>query len=281
MSAEFEFDWKTRGEVSLAGKGWLPAESPKAIIALIHGFGEHIGRYEHLARFYNLHEIAVIGFDLYGHGKSGGKRGYIPDYQLLLENIGEFLSLLNEKFSDVPIILYGHSMGGNLVANFILRYPSQKIKAAIITSPWLRLAKEPPFLKVMAGRIISSFYPQFTDSADLDVSQLSADPTVGKAYLADPLVHNKMSATLFLGVSDAGHQVLQNADMLSIPTLLMHGEADRITSFDASKQFAELVPDSTITTRWWPEGRHEMHNEVNKDEFFEFTLSWLEKTIQS
>ncbi|GAB4331925.1 MAG: alpha/beta hydrolase [Flammeovirgaceae bacterium] len=274
----FQFDWQTIDNLKLVGECWLPeSNNLKAICCLIHGFGEHIGRYEHVATFLNLKNIGLIGFDLRGHGKSEGRRGIIPNYEALMQNIGEFLALTQHKFPDVPLILYGHSMGGNLALSYVLRY-KPTIKAAIITSPWIRLTHEAPFWKVFLGKMIAQVYSTYTDVASLNPDHLSRDLSVGKAYVADKLVHNRMGVTLFLAVEDAGEQILQNAKELQIPVLLMHGSDDQITSPNASQLFKEYA-GSLVEFVLWKDARHELQNEINKEEVIGKMIEWIDKVL--
>jgi alpha-beta hydrolase superfamily lysophospholipase len=117
---DFSFEWQTQDQVMLKGRCWLP-EQPKALVCLVHGFAEHMGRYTHVAEYFNAQGYGLIGFDLRGHGQSGGRRGHTPSYDDLIENIREMLALAAEKLEGLPLFLYGHSMGGNLVANYLIR----------------------------------------------------------------------------------------------------------------------------------------------------------------
>lgn len=274
MAHTFSFDWLTTDKLPLVGKCWLPDSAPSLLLCLVHGFGEHIERYAHVADFFNSHQIGFIGFDLRGHGKSGGKRG-VAHYEALMENIGEFLALTQHKFPDVPLILYGHSMGGNLVLSYLLRF-QPSVKAAIVTSPWLRLTKQPPFWKVLLARLVVQVYSEYTDTATLDPTYLSRDLAVGEAYQKDPLVHNHVGAMLFLGVENAGEQILQHAQHLSVPLLLMHGTDDPITAWHASALFAQQAPSLTTFVSWQG-ARHELHNEINRQEVLATMVEWLKK----
>lgn len=275
----FDFDWQTNDELTLRGKCWLPSnEEPRALICLVHGFGEYFGRYEHVAKFWTDQNIGLIAYDLRGHGISDGKRGYVPHYNVMMEDIGSFLSLIKEKFSNIPLFLYGHSMGGNLVANFALRYKTDFLKGVIITSPWFRLAKEPPALKVIMGKLVSKIIPSFRDTAILEVKGLSRDLEVGRAYLRDDLIHNKMGVKLFLGTTEVGEQLLVEAKDFKHTSLIMHGAEDPITSCEATQYFAEnLGKDPTF--KLWEEMRHELHNEIDKEKVLDFMLEWVEEVL--
>ncbi|GAA4836712.1 lysophospholipase [Algivirga pacifica] len=274
----FDFEWQTQDQLTLRGKCWLPgSERPQGLLCLIHGFGEHIGRYEHVAQFFNQHEIGLIGFDQRGHGRSDGKRGVVPSYESLLVNITEFLALTYSKFPEVPLYLYGHSMGGNIATTYLLREQPRIIKAGIITSPWYELTNQPPKLTVSLGKMISNLYPSFTVSSAIIPEDLSSDLTVGKKYMEDPLVHNKMGGTLFTGVSNAGLWILENTDKLVHPLLMMHGKADNVTSQKSSEKFARKAPKGLLKYKAWNGMRHELHNELIKEKALQYILDFLEE----
>lgn len=274
----FEFDWQSADGLTLRGKCWLPEKSPpRALICLVHGFGEYYGRYNFFADFWNVRQIGVVAYDLRGHGISDGKRGYTPGYEALMNDLGSFLALVQEKFPGLPLFLYGHSMGGNLVANFSMRYPDTALQGVILTSPWFRLAKNPPLLNVLRvffGKLVVKIFPAFRQTAALELRGLSRDLEVGKAYLRDKLIHNKMSAKLFLGVTQAGERALKHADGIPENTLLMHGTNDPITCLSASQRFAKQA-GKKITTKWWENMRHELHNEIDKEKVLAFTAEWV------
>ncbi len=277
----FAFDWQTADALTLRGKCWLPEgeAAPRALLCLVHGFGEYYGRYGHVAEFWTRQHIGLIAFDLRGHGTSDGKRGYAPSYDTLMEDIGTFLSLVREKFAGLPLLLYGHSMGGNLVLNFVLRYPADFLKGLLVTSPWLRLADEPAALKVVLGKLVVKLIPTFRDTAIVPVKGLSRNLEVGKAYLRDPMIHNKIGVKLYLGTTEAGEAALAQAEQLALPTLLMHGTDDPITSPAASALFTERANSALLTFRTWEAHRHELHNELEHEKVLAYMAQWVDARL--
>jgi len=145
-----EFKFKTSDELQLFGQSWQPEDRPRAAICLVHGMGEHSGRYGHVADRLTQAGYSVFAFDLRGHGKSLGPRGHTPSYRTLLNDINSLLNEVDKNFPELPLFLYGHSLGGNLVLNYVLRR-QPKFKGVIVTGPWLRLAFEPPRFKIWNG----------------------------------------------------------------------------------------------------------------------------------
>jgi alpha-beta hydrolase superfamily lysophospholipase len=258
----------------MASRGWAPQLKPKATLALVHGHGEHTGRFAHVGAALVEGGYALLGFDLRGHGASGGGRGRTPSYERLLEDIADFHQQIRQRDPDQPVFLYGHSLGGNLVLNYVLRR-STDLAGVIVTGPWLKLAFDPPAVQIALARGLNAIAPDFSMNSGLNVKGLSHDLTVVNAYVADPLVHSKISPRLYVGVTEAGEWALAHADQLPLPLLLMHGGADPVTSAKASRKFAEKAGPK-VTLRVWDGLYHEIHNEAQKAEVFQVMLSWLD-----
>ncbi|UII34724.1 lysophospholipase [Fulvivirga ulvae] len=262
---------KTNDKLRLQGQLWYPATKPNGVICLVHGFGEHILRYNHVAQAFNAAGYAFAGIDLRGHGKSGGKRGHTPSYDYLLSDLQLFVDTIKEKFTNLPLFLYGHSMGGNIAVNLLLRSNSQPFEAAVITSPWLRLRFDPPKIKVAMGRLVRKIYPGYSEHNELNPDHLSRDTAVGKAYEEDPLVNHKITTETYFSIVEAGEWALQNATPIPIPVLIMHGSDDPITSPEASEKFAGKM---NAEFRLWKGMYHETHNEIGKEEVIDTIVQW-------
>jgi alpha-beta hydrolase superfamily lysophospholipase len=269
----FRSGWQNKDGTKFYVQGWEPDKKPKAVVGLVHGIGEHVGRYAHVGEAFTKAGYALVGFDVRGHGKSGGPRGHIPSYDTLMDDIADFLTLVEKRYPKVPRFLYGHSMGGNQVINFGLRR-KPKLRGVIATSPWLKLPFEPPVVQATLGKLMNRIAPGFTQGTKLDTASLSRDPEVARAYENDPLVHDKVSARLFVDVHGAGSWALEHAAEFPLPLLLMHGTADRLTSAEASHQFAERG-GKNITWRAWDGFYHEIHNEPEKAEVLKVMIGWM------
>lgn len=258
---------------SLYGGEWL-VENPKAAICLVHGLGEHIGRYEHVAEFLNANQISFFTTDLRGHGQSEGKRGHTPSHDMLLDDVEELLMYARAEYNDLPLFLYGHSLGGNIVTNYVLKKNTNELAGAIISSPWLQLAFEPPSFQIKLAKFFSGIFPALTQPNGLDVAHLTNDEVVNQAYANDPLNHNKISTRLFTEAYHEGLWTLENTRKNKIPLLIYHGSEDQITSPEASKLFAERIGEQASYHQW--KGiKHEPHNDVKKEEVLEMILAWV------
>lgn len=269
-----EISLQNKENIRLHLADW-PVEQPLAVVALVHGQGEHIGRYEHLAAWYNHHGVAVVGLDLQGYGRSEGRRGHTRSLDALFDDITLLLEETRRRYPQVPLFLYGHSMGGNLTLHYtVLRQPD--IRGLIATSPWIRLAFEAPVLKVMAGRLLRRFMPTLSLPTGLTARFISQDPAVVHAYKTDPLVHDQLSASAGIILLESAAWLNQYSGKFPRPLLLLHGTGDKIISAAATREFAGRI-SGDVTHQEWPGLYHELHNEREQEEVFAFTLGWMKK----
>jgi acylglycerol lipase len=272
--AEKTFTLDTGHKHALHGLHW-PVDAPQAVVGLIHGHGEHIGRYGPVAEVFNQAGIALMGPDLIGHGESPGKRGHFPSYEEVLDGIEALLRRAREAYPEVPRFLMGHSMGGNLVANYVLRRKPE-LQGVILSAPWFELAFAPTALDLTLARVMKNIFPSFTQSSKLEAEGISRDPQVVAAYRADAKVHDMVSPGLFIPVVAAGQYAITQAGDWPLPVYLYHGDADRITSLQASQRFAQGVADHLITLRIWPGNYHEMHNDLDREAVLSELITWVE-----
>lgn len=269
------FQLSTPDGITLQGYHHSTESKPNAVIALVHGMGEHAMRYKHVAEYFNQLNIALVSIDHRGHGRSTGKRGHTPSYDALMHDLEILLKKTNEAYPGVPVILYGHSMGGNLVLNFLIRKKTD-VKGAIVTAPYLRLAFEPPAWKVKLGKFSAGILPSLSQPTGLDVKAISRDEAIVAAYEKDPLVHDKITSAFFVNVHFAGPYAIEHAKEIQVPVLLMHGTADRLTSAEGSREFAKNA-GAHVELKIWDGFYHELHNEPEKNEVLDYEANWLKK----
>jgi alpha-beta hydrolase superfamily lysophospholipase len=269
----FEFAWQTEDGLRLYAQGWQPETEPKGVVCLVHGLGEHSGRYAHLAAFLNQAGYALLAFDLRGHGQSEGQHGHTPSYDALLDDIAHLLDEAAGRYPDHSRFLYGHSLGGNLVINYALRR-RPKLAGVIATGPLFRPAFEPPAWKLTLARIMYNLWPTLAMSNELDRQVLSRDPAVVRAYNEDPLVHDRLTPRLTMDMLQAGLWSMEHAAEFPLPLLLMHGSDDRLTSAQASREFAAQAGE-VCTLKIWDGFYHEIHNEPEQGLVFGYLLEWL------
>ena len=270
------FSWQSKEDLKLQGIHWRPKSSPKAVVCLVHGHGEHCDRYAHVGNYFNQKGIALLSYDLYGHGKSEGKRGHVPSYEAVLNTIAHLIKVARKHYPKLPLFLMGHSMGGNFAINYVLKRNPQ-INGLILSSPWFRLSFQPRKVDIILAHIMYRLYPSYTQSTKLDATAISRDPKEVKKYEEDPLIHSMISPVLFLGVHKGGIWAIEHADQLSSPLLLVHGTADQLTSHEASMEFVEKAGGGDVRLLNWDGGFHELHYDLDKEKLLQAYVSWIEE----
>jgi len=272
---ERAWGWQTKDGLPVFAREWTPDKpaATQGVVLLVHGMGEHSGRYRHVAKSLADDAFAVLAFDQIGHGLTAGKRGHVRSYADLLDGIQRLLDQADRKFPDKPKFLFGHSMGGNLALNFLLRN-KPLVTGAIVTGPWLKLAFEPTFVQVTLARLMEYLYPSFISNRPMNREHLTSDPRMQDLHQHDPLVHGYISAKFYQVVQRAGLWALEHAGLLAVPLLLMHGGSDRVTSAAASRQFAERA-GTLCTYKEWPDFGHELHNELHREDVLAEIKSWI------
>lgn len=264
---------KISNGMDLPGRIFKPTGETKKVIVLIHGLGEHFGRYEDWSgRFTNL-GIAVVGVDLPGHGKAPGKRGHIRNYHIYNDMIDSVASFAYKEFGDIPMGIYGHSLGGNIALNYILTN-TMGFKFAVITSPWLVLVQQPSKALLAFARIANRIVPGMLQPNGLNIDHISRVSEVNDTYSKDNLNHDRISVRLACEAMDAADRIIDTGDNIGIPVLIMHGSDDKICSPEGSKLFAE--GKTNVKLKLWDGAYHELHNEDFNNDVFEYISKWIE-----
>jgi acylglycerol lipase len=271
-----EFSWKSANGLKIYAQAWAPAEA-RGVVAIVHGLGEHSGRYAHVAEVLNQAGFALMGFDLPGHGRSDGTRGH-TSFPAVAAEIDTLLETARSHYPGKPCFLYGHSLGGALVLYYLLKCRPE-IQGVVATSPALGVGTPVPTWKRYLARTMARVYPSFLMPNGLDRQNLCRDRAVIEAYSADPLVHDRISALLGNDLLTTGAWTIENAASISIPLLVVQGSADQLVSPEAVKIFAEAVPADKITYKAWEGFYHETHNEPEKDKVLQFMIDWLNRHV--
>jgi alpha-beta hydrolase superfamily lysophospholipase len=257
-------------------KEWLPDTPAIGFIFLLHGLSDHSGRFKHLGESFAKEGFVFFAPDLRGNGRSGGKRGHFNSSEQVLNDISFIFDEASKKYPGIPSFIYGQSMGGNLALSYCLRR-KPSISGVISSSPWLRLVKTPNAFTRIMGSLVGFLLPALSVSNGINADDLTHDTIISKAYRNDPLIHGRITLNTFKIITGSGEWCLRNATHLKIPLLLLHGTADRITSFDASQEFSKACTNrQTFISK---QGLfHELHNEPSKQEVIAEIIDWT-KTI--
>lgn len=259
-------------------RGFLnsPGEKSRANIVFVHGLGEHINRYTEWAESFNREKIGFTGLDLPGHGSSDGRRGHIRSFSLTDEMLDILLKHIKSTFPATPVFIYGHSLGGGIVLDYLLR-KKPAVKGAVVTSPWLKLSIEPDKFKLTLVSVMKRIIPGLVQPSGLVQENLSQDKDVISRYNSDPLVHDKISVSLAYNAMRAAGNSLNHSHELEVPLLLMHGSKDLICSPEGSSGFAAGTKMAEL--KIWDGGYHELHNEPFKNDVFEYIISWITRIL--
>ena len=270
--------WMSEDGLEMFARDWAPEGKARALVCLVHGLGEHSGRYAHVGETFTKAGYVLSGFDLRGHGKSGGQRGHFPSLAALMGDIHRHSALAQERHAGVPLFLYGHSLGGLLVLTYAT-YQAHSLKGVIATGAGLRSPILEQKTKMMLSKALGGLFPTMTIPTGLDPEGISRDPQVVQAYKEDPLVHAVATlSSARVGIEAVDH-AFAHARAFPVPLLLMHGGADVLAYPWGSQEFAGLV-GSLCTVKIWDGLSHEIHNEPEQAEVLKFALSWIKALLK-
>lgn len=230
-------------------------------VYLLHGLGEHLGRYDALARWFCARGWRVRGHDHTGHGRSGGRRGALRDERQLVEHARTLIERFAEALGEPPLLL-GHSMGGALAAQLVVR-EGVPVRGLVLSSPALDTGIGTAQRALAA--LLYRLAPNLAIGNGLDPQALSHDALVVRAYLEDPLVHDRISARLLRWLTSAGEDARAAAGSLAVPTLLQVAGADRLVNPEGSRAFSRAAPEGLLTLHWYEGLYHEVYNEQEAD----------------
>ncbi len=259
--------------LSLFFRKWVPADA-KGLVALVHGFGEHSGRYLKLAESLGEAHWAVSAFDYRGHGQSGGRRAHVDSFDDYLRDVDAFLAENKRQGLPKPILL-GHSLGGLIVARYCER-KIEDVAAVVLSSPFLRMAINLPRTKAMLGTLLSGLVPTLSVKTNLDPYVLSHDKSMVEEYTADPLVSNVASARWFTEVTKTQDKVLADAKKFQHPLLSLNAGEDFISSLAGTKKFFKAAASPQKIIKIYDGFYHEIFNEIDRARVIKDLGDWLE-----
>ncbi len=252
-----------KGGIEIFFQQWEVA-NPKAILVIIHGLGEHSGRYGNLIDALQNKGIAIYGLDHRGFGRSGGKRGHVDSFMDYIYDIKIFINMIKDKQSNKPIIMLGHSMGGVLALKYALTH-AEDLDALILSSPGLVPAIEVPTWKKNLAIFLSSRIPSLTMPSGLDATTISRDKEVVKKYLDDPLVHDKVTPRFYVEMMNTIQECINRCNEIKLPLLVFHGTADALVLDEASKIVYQKASSKDKTLKLFEGLFHETMNELEAD----------------
>jgi alpha-beta hydrolase superfamily lysophospholipase len=257
---------------------WLPDDGIiNAIVFIVHGHGEHSGRYRHVAEVFTQAGFACYGIDHMGHGKSSGDRVYIPDMALAVADLRQLFEAITTQYPDKPVLMFGHSMGSLIALQFTLKYQSD-LRGLVLTGTAITGEDLQPSWLVSVALMASKVIPKARLSPPLQADVLSTDPDAIIEWANDPHTWKKMwrigtSAAMI----QAGRDIRPQIPQLTLPLLIMHGGADELTPTSGATFIQEHANTDDITVKIYAGLRHELVNEICRAEIIDEITQWLLK----
>ncbi len=266
----------TSDNLKIVWHRWDATTKAKAIVVISHGFGEHSLRYDHVAEHLTSNGYIVYALDYRGHGLSAGPKAqikHIADYQ---PELAQLIDLAQTDHPDLPCFLFGHSMGGAVAIGYVLEHQNQ-LKGLVLSAPYLRNAAPVSPLLVSVAKLVAKIAPNLATQA-VDATAISRNPDEVKAYIEDPLIYSgKVKAAMGNALLSIGPEILTRASQLSLPILIMHGEADAIADCEGSKELYETVSCVDKELKLYPESYHEIVNDYDVEQVLQDMTGWLER----
>ncbi len=267
-----EYSWKTFDGVDIFAQSWAPDRGAKAAVALVHGLGEHAGRYQAIVERFPAAGYALNAFDLRGHGRSAGPRVYAPSFEALMRDIDHHLEETRARFPRLPVFLYGHSLGGEQVLYYALsRSPS--LAGVIASSPLLGLGTPLSPVKIAAGKLLSHIAPKMVFSSEVPWDGLSRDAALVETTKKDPLYKTGVTTRLGAEFLDAQEWITAQKSF-PLPLLVMQGTDDHHVSPKTTIDWATQL-SGAVTLKVWEGGKHELHNDIEKSKVIDFMIAWM------
>jgi alpha-beta hydrolase superfamily lysophospholipase len=261
----------TRDGISQLQRRWRPADGAQAAVLMVHGIGEHSGRYDHVGRYLAGRGYDVVAFDCRGHGQSGGPRGHVDSFAQHLDDVEDLV--VERRQIGVPVVLVGHSLGGLISASYLMSgRPLPDL--LVLSAP--ALGADVPRWQRLAARSLSRVAPSFFVANEIEAAKLSRDVEVQRAYVEDPLLVSGATARFGQEIFIAMEQTSASIDRITIPTYVFHGADDRLVPPDRSRPLQAL---SNVTYRLWPGLRHECLNEPEQIDVVAELVAWLDEQL--
>jgi lysophospholipase len=269
-------------EVKLFLQTWLPAGGPpnRGIIAVMHGYGEHSSRYDHVAGAMVRAGYGVVAIDARGHGRSTGKRAHVESFDDYVRDFDAMLAFADEKWPELPVFGLGHSLGGLIVLHHAMA-PPRSIAGYVTTSPFLDFAFDVAPTKAAFGHMMSRLWPSFSLPNDVDPSLLSHDERVIDKYRRDPLIVRTATGRWFTETRGAQKKLRDHADQIQAPCLFLVAGADELADPDATEEIFHRMSGGSREMDVYPQLRHELLNEPNWGQIVGRIADWLAGRTES
>lgn len=269
-----EGKFKGRKDLNLYYQSWQPAQAPKAILLVVHGFAEHSGRYMNVVNYFVPKGYAVYGLDHRGHGRSDGLRGYVERFSYYLDDLKTFFDIVRGEYDNAKTFIVGHSMGGAIATAYAIEYQDE-FDGLILSGAGLKIGNGSFRVLTPLVRILSLFLPKVGITI-IDASTISQDQTVVEAYVNDPLVYwGKVRARFGSELAVAMQKLPHQMPKIALPILIMHGTADHLVKPEGSRELYAKVSSKDKVLKLYDGFYHEIFNEPGRERVFQDMERWL------
>jgi alpha-beta hydrolase superfamily lysophospholipase len=265
---------KGQGNCTLFYQGYLPVERPRAVLLIIHGLAEHIGRYMNIVDYFVPRGYAIYGFDQRGHGKSEGMRGYVERFSYYIDDTKAFFDMVHGEHPRKSLFILGHSVGGLIATTYSLNHQNE-LDGLILSGVTIKPGESLSAVKVMLARLFSKVMPKVGIDV-IDASAISQDQAVVKEYINDPLVYRgKISSRLGAELINAMQVLTNHISNIHLPILIMSGSVDRLSNPEGSRFLYNRISSIDKTIKFYDGFYHEIFNEPGRNQVFNDMENWL------
>lgn len=278
MSSRFEGSFRTSNQTEIFYQLW-PVPAARGTMVMTHGLAEHSDCYHPFAKTLQAEGWEVYGWDLPGHGRSSGKRGYVGNFREYTDSLKQFTELIGRERENksIPLVLFGHSLGGLVTTLTMLDWASSPVSALVLSSPAFGIAVPVPAIKDHAARLAFRWLPSLTLHNEIKYTDLTRDEKMVRSYEQDVLRHDKISPAVYLGLIEGAEQVEKRATTLNLPILLQLAGVDRIVSTRAAQDVFAKLPDKRNVMQIYPESYHEIYNDLDREQAFSDLRKFLSR----
>ena len=274
MGRRDEGFFSARDNTRLYWQSLMPDGEPKDVVGLVHGYGDHSGRYKQVMQYLTEQGHAVLAFDYRGHGKADGKRGHCADWNEYLDDMEVFWARVRQLASGRPTFMLAHSHGALIATHFAARKP-EGLKGLVMTAPFYRVATQPPAYKTIPAKLLHLIVPAMPVPTGLTPQMLSRDPAWQKETNEDPLYGRNATPRWYVTHLRAQEAIAGMGQQITVPVLMLTGSADPVVSTPAGKGFFDTIASADKTYKDYPGMLHEVMCETGKEEVWADISRWI------
>lgn len=266
------------GGVRIVYDVWMPDTTPRGVVVLAHGYGEHARRYDHVAEAFGQAGLAMYALDHRGHGRAGGKRVRVRHMKEFVADYRTLVLTARKENPGIPLIVLGHSMGGGIAFAYGVAHPDE-YDLMVLSGPAIAAHTGVSKAKAILGKAVGSILPDLPIE-QIDADYVSRDPKVVADYKADPLVYRgKIPAGIGKALLVVGETMERKAPGITAPLLVVHGEDDQLVSAEGSRRLVECIGSTDVELKVYPELYHEVFNEPERDQVLDDVTSWIQARL--